>query len=111
YASLRPRPRRPEPELRAALEKLPDDAAALATVLHNDFEDVVMERHPAIRALRDHMLDCGAAGALMSGSGSSVFGLFHAKNTAEDCARRVSGAPVTALTAPDFFPMHIVRDA
>lgn len=111
YGSLQPRPRQPEPQLRAALEKLPHDADALATVLRNDFEDVVMERHPAIGSLRDHMMDCGAAGALMSGSGSSVFGLFEAKNIAENCARHLHGETVTSLTAPDFFPTHIVRDA
>ena len=111
YGSLRPRPRQPEPPLRAALEKLPHDAGALATVLHNDFEETVMEQHPAIRTLRDHMMDCGAAGALMSGSGSSVFGLFETHHAAARCAERLHGVRATALTAPDFFPTHIVRDA
>jgi 4-diphosphocytidyl-2-C-methyl-D-erythritol kinase len=46
--------------------------------LVNDFEDVVYPRHPEIEALRREMLEAGAAAALLSGSGSSVFGLFPA---------------------------------
>ena len=44
--------------------------------LANDFEDVVFPRYPEIEGLRREMLEAGAAAALLSGSGSSVFGLF-----------------------------------
>jgi len=42
----------------------------------NDFEEVVLPRYPEIRRIRDELVEAGAATALLSGSGSSVFGLF-----------------------------------
>ena len=55
--------------------------------LHNDLELVTAERHPIIQHLKDRLLTNGAAGAMMSGSGSTVFGLFHekAQDQAEKC--------------------------
>ncbi len=44
--------------------------------LVNDFEEVVFPRFPEIQRLRDELVEAGAAAALLSGSGSSVFGLF-----------------------------------
>ncbi|MCX8042942.1 MAG: 4-(cytidine 5'-diphospho)-2-C-methyl-D-erythritol kinase [Desulfobacterota bacterium] len=44
--------------------------------LVNDFELVVFPAYPRIRMLRERLLECGARGALLSGSGSSVFGVF-----------------------------------
>jgi len=52
--------------------------------LQNDFERVVFPAHPRIQVLRDRLLRTGARAAALSGSGSSVFGLF---GTAEACAR------------------------
>lgn len=46
--------------------------------LCNDFEESVFARHPEIAATRDLLLDLGATYAAMSGSGSTVFGLFKA---------------------------------
>jgi len=42
----------------------------------NDFEASVFERHPQIRDIKEQMYLNGAVYASMSGSGSSVFGLF-----------------------------------
>jgi 4-diphosphocytidyl-2-C-methyl-D-erythritol kinase len=42
----------------------------------NDLEKVVFRRYPRVAALKKRLLGEGAAGALMSGSGSSVFGIF-----------------------------------
>jgi len=44
--------------------------------LSNDFEDVVYPRFPEVERLRREIAEAGAAAALLSGSGSSVFGLF-----------------------------------
>ena len=43
---------------------------------HNDFEQVVFERHPRLDALKRRLQKLGAAPALMSGTGSALFGLF-----------------------------------
>jgi 4-diphosphocytidyl-2-C-methyl-D-erythritol kinase len=44
--------------------------------LVNDFEKTVFPVFPAIEALRDRLYDAGAIYAAMTGSGSSVFGIF-----------------------------------
>ena len=42
----------------------------------NDFEATVVPGHPVIAAIKKRLLDAGASYASMSGSGSTVFGLF-----------------------------------
>lgn len=42
----------------------------------NDFEASVFSKYPEIAAIKDRMYDLGAVYASMSGSGSSVFGIF-----------------------------------
>lgn len=44
--------------------------------LTNDFEKSVFTLHPEIGAIKDRLYDMGATYAAMSGSGSSLFGLF-----------------------------------
>jgi 4-diphosphocytidyl-2-C-methyl-D-erythritol kinase len=44
--------------------------------LQNDFEAVIFDIEPEIRRARDALLQAGALGALLAGSGSSVFGIF-----------------------------------
>jgi 4-diphosphocytidyl-2-C-methyl-D-erythritol kinase len=42
----------------------------------NDFESVVFDQYPALKSIKLRLLKLGAVPALMSGSGSAVFGLF-----------------------------------
>jgi len=44
--------------------------------MKNDFEDSVFLQHPEIAAIKDELYDLGAVFASMSGSGSSVYGIF-----------------------------------
>jgi 4-diphosphocytidyl-2C-methyl-D-erythritol kinase len=44
--------------------------------LHNDFEVAIFEIEPEIKRAKMALLDTGARGALLAGSGSSVFGIF-----------------------------------
>lgn len=44
--------------------------------LLNDFEPMVFSQYPEIKKIRDQLYEAGAIYAAMSGSGSSVFGLF-----------------------------------
>ena len=48
----------------------------VASFLYNKFEDVIIPLNQNVRKIKDIMLRCGALGALMSGSGPSVFGIF-----------------------------------
>lgn len=42
----------------------------------NDFEEVVFRQHPLLKLIKRKLLKLGAAPALMSGSGSCIFGMF-----------------------------------
>jgi 4-diphosphocytidyl-2-C-methyl-D-erythritol kinase len=55
------------------------DTTSLAGA-RNDFEEVVFEQHPKLRGLKNRLVRAGADVALMSGSGSAVYGLFHDRN-------------------------------
>ena len=46
--------------------------------MKNDFEDSVFKKFPEIAAINDELYDLGAVYAAMSGSGSSVYGIFKA---------------------------------
>jgi 4-diphosphocytidyl-2-C-methyl-D-erythritol kinase len=48
--------------------------------INNDFESVVFPLHPTIRTLKETLYEQGAIYASMSGSGSSVYGLFEKPN-------------------------------
>jgi 4-diphosphocytidyl-2-C-methyl-D-erythritol kinase len=52
------------------------DPKTLARLLTNDLERVAIRRYPRIAFLKERLIQEGAVGALMSGSGSSVFGIF-----------------------------------
>jgi len=45
-------------------------------LITNDFEAAVFEAHPEIKEIKNDLYQAGAIFALMSGSGSSVYGLF-----------------------------------
>jgi 4-diphosphocytidyl-2-C-methyl-D-erythritol kinase len=51
--------------------------------LENDFEGVIFEIEPEIRRAKVALLDAGAQGGLLAGSGSSVFGIFGNKDARE----------------------------
>lgn len=52
--------------------------------IHNDFEPSVCAKVPEIAAVKQRLIDRGAAYAAMSGSGSAVFGLFDGDILADD---------------------------
>jgi 4-diphosphocytidyl-2-C-methyl-D-erythritol kinase len=57
--------------------------------LENDLEQVGMTMCPQIKTIKDILMEAGALGALMSGSGSSVFGVFQNENDVEKASRFV----------------------
>lgn len=74
----------------------------LPLILENDFEEVVFEQYPHIKEIKIRLVKLGAAYALMSGSGSSVFGLFDDEQSARDAATMFSPNNFVHLTEPDF---------
>ncbi|MBM4145391.1 MAG: 4-(cytidine 5'-diphospho)-2-C-methyl-D-erythritol kinase [Nitrospira sp.] len=63
------------------------DFASLGKMLDNDLEEVVAERYPVIRQIRQKLTGTGAAISGMSGSGSTVFGVFENKDKAAAAAK------------------------
>ena len=45
-------------------------------MVKNDFEESVFQKHPLLKELKDSLYSSGAKFASMSGSGSSLFGIF-----------------------------------
>jgi len=63
-----------------------DDQVFTPADLHNDLEAVTIKRHPVIAQIKELLMEAGAAGALMSGSGPTVFGLFENERSTEAAA-------------------------
>jgi len=55
----------------------------IARSLENDLEQVGITMYPKIKSIKDKLMEAGALGSLMSGSGSSVFGIFGSEEEAE----------------------------
>lgn len=68
----------PEPKL-AAFQEGTWDASGFEPV--NDFEPPVFRRHPNLKRIKSRLAGLGADLVLMTGSGSSIFGLFNRKET------------------------------
>jgi len=66
-------------KIEESYSRLPD----LLPVLKNDLEKVAISHHPQIARMKEELLAKGASGALMSGSGPVVFGIFPGKKEAE----------------------------
>lgn len=68
-------------------ERLQKPIAEWQGCVKNDFEKSVFAAHPIIADFKQKMIDAGATYASMSGSGSTVFGLFADKKQAERLAQ------------------------
>jgi 4-diphosphocytidyl-2-C-methyl-D-erythritol kinase len=68
------------------------DAEALGPLLFNDLERSVVARHPEIGEAARGLIESGALGAVMSGSGSSVIGLTRDEAHARELAAGFDGA-------------------
>lgn len=53
-------------------------------IVHNDFEDTVFIKYPEVRRVKERLYELGALYASMSGSGSSVYGIFREKPPIRD---------------------------
>lgn len=78
------------PDTERVIRALGDgDLSTIARSLSNVLEPVVAHEHTEINALRRIMMECGALGACMSGSGSTVFGIFESRSRAQMAASRL----------------------
>lgn len=75
------------------------DLHACAQVLRNDMEEAVLVEYSDVDRAKQALREAGARGALMSGSGSAVFGLFASAEEAQQAASKIAGCGET-LVAP-----------
>jgi 4-diphosphocytidyl-2-C-methyl-D-erythritol kinase len=66
------------------------------TGIENDFESVVFPRYPAIREVKRALERSGAKYVSLSGSGSTVYGLFADKESAATAAKKLTESDIPA---------------
>jgi len=68
----------------------------------NDFETVVFEKHPELASLKRRLLKSGARPAMMTGSGSALFGLFRSREEVSRAIQSIRGEvevfPITLVS-------------
>ncbi len=87
YENLHANDLRPEehPDIDGMLRAIKDqDLQGIAGKLGNVLETVTIKEYPVIQEIKDKMLEFGAIGSLMSGSGPTVFGLFTSPKAAQE---------------------------
>ena len=89
------------------------DITSLGSQLYNDLEPLVIQRFPEVQVVKDELGAWGALGVLLSGSGSTVFGIFDDPDKARvACAglngtwERVLVETIESLT--EFWPEDIL---
>lgn len=65
----------------------------LLPILRNDLERPAFARFPEIRQMKERLLSMGAKGALMSGSGPVVFGIFQSQEEVEKLSKEIALLP------------------
>lgn len=67
------------------------DIEEMSSLLFNDLESVVEKKYGIINEMKEALLSAGALGAAMSGSGSTVFGVFKDYPSAEYASSKLKG--------------------
>ena len=78
---------------REELNKLPkffESIEDVVSILSNDLESVTIPAFPVIADIKSRLMDLGAAGSMMSGSGPTVFGVFKSFDSAEVARREIT---------------------
>jgi len=70
-------------------EQLRKESLVLSQLLENDLESVTSAKFPILDRIKRTLLDAGAEGALMTGSGPSVFGVFGSRDQAKQALERI----------------------
>lgn len=93
YEHLDAQPDYPHPDIDGMITALrTQDLCGITSRLGNVLESVTEAKYPAIGELKRTMLEHGARGSLMSGSGPTVFGIFTDEAAAQAASRAISAA-------------------
>lgn len=78
------------PDIDGIIEGLKkQDLNKIASSMGNVLEKVTIDMHPEIAQIKNCMLENGALGAMMSGSGPTVFGIFRSRRAAQEAYEKV----------------------
>lgn len=66
-----------------------NDIKGITLRMYNVLEEITARKHKVIKKIESRMLDIGASGTIMSGSGPTVFGVFSSEQKAHECAEAV----------------------
>ncbi|HEY4644057.1 MAG TPA: 4-(cytidine 5'-diphospho)-2-C-methyl-D-erythritol kinase [Bacteroidota bacterium] len=102
YENIRPNPSVPVVDLKRLMLENRTRPNVLVNALRNDFEPLVFRTHETVMRAKESLYRGGADFALMSGSGSAVFGLFQDEVYARDIVNRLRDRYQTFLTGPNF---------
>ncbi len=80
----------------------PIQRADMVRFFENDFESVVFHMHPEIGRMKQALLQEGAFFASLSGSGSTVYGLFETLAGAQSARRVFQDRTQTQITTPQY---------
>jgi 4-diphosphocytidyl-2-C-methyl-D-erythritol kinase len=62
--------------------------AAVPALAGNDFEEAVFRRHPGLKSIKARLRKLGAAPAMLTGSGSALYGIFRAREKLQEALPR-----------------------
>jgi len=82
------------------------DIGKVANSIYNRLEEAVIPRHPQIAKIKKRLLELGACGALMSGSGSSVFGLVEDGKRAKEIYDKIKKDFRKIFLLKSFYPVE-----
>ena len=93
---------RVHPDTAGILEAIREgNLAQICRRMYNVFEDVPDRRMKIIGGIKTKLINKGAEGAVMTGTGSAVFGIFTDENTAKKaCSAMAKEVPFTCLAKP-----------
>lgn len=110
YKAYDERPGEGRPSIAPTLDALrAGDLGALARLLGNDLAPVTEALVPEVGELREALACAGALGALMSGSGTAVYGIFGSEAAAGGAERRIE-APFARICRPVALGVEGIRE-
>ena len=72
------------------LPKFLESIEQVASILSNDLEAVTISAFPIIAEIKSRLINLGAVGSMMSGSGPTVFGMFKSFDSAEVARNQIT---------------------
>jgi len=99
------------PEISGVLKSLiQNDLMGICSGLANALENVVVNKYPEVMILKRELLQAGALGALMSGSGPTVFAITNTKEKAAAICHILENRYFAIATTPSSRGVGIVQD-